>query len=259
MDAPDFSPAPAVMPDTTKNLICSPDQLSPEQKNELRAYIRKIKKFTDPRVNVTDGEMGTFLSKVFHHWTSADAIPEPPKKRMLHKFEYQAVDIGVLTEDAPIPRELLKPENVLQAATYRTPRERRAGAPVYMLAAVSYQNGSQVISLVDKHARFFPQSQIEFRYHPGMDWDVSEFMAMDKRDGFCFYHMHHYNVGIALFRARTRIVRWAAGLPLKDSSQELETAYPFQAFALFRNNVLPTSRNNARFLSLPRPGLFDLS
>ncbi|KAF3900333.1 hypothetical protein GTR04_3960 [Trichophyton interdigitale] len=256
-DASSSSPAPAAMPDGTKKAICGPDQLSPEQKQELRDYLCTLKQFTDPSVNVTDEEMETFLSKIFHHWTSADAIPEPPKKSMLnHKFEYQAVDVGVLTRDAPIPRELLKPENYHLAFRYRTPRERRAGASVYMLATVNPQNGSLVFTLMDSHSRYFPHDQIRFRYHPGMSWDVSEFMAMDKRDDFCFYHMHRYNVGIALFHARTRIVRWAARLPLKDGIRELEAYYPFQAFALFRNNVFPTSGIEP---DLPQPGLFDFS
>ncbi|EFE39823.1 hypothetical protein TRV_05461 [Trichophyton verrucosum HKI 0517] len=261
MDIPDSLPEPAVIPDATKNLICSPDQLSREQKKELQAYIRRIKKYTDPNVQVTKEEIKTFLSMVFHHWTTADAIPEPPSKHILHKFEYQAVEIGLLTEDAPIPRELLKPGKTHLAASYQTPPERKAGAPVYMLAVVTYPNLSQVFTLVDSRARYFPQSRIKFQYHEGMCADVASFSAMEQSDEFCFYQAHAYNVGVALFHARTRIVGWAAGSPLRNRSRELQMAYPFMAFALFRNNVFPTSRRDpaGRLLSLPRPGIFDLS
>ncbi|EGD93040.1 hypothetical protein TESG_00597 [Trichophyton tonsurans CBS 112818] len=245
-DASSSSPAPAAMPDGTKKAICGPDQLSPEQKQELRDYLCTLKQFTDPSVNVTDEEMETFLSKIFHHWTSADAIPEPPKKSMLnHKFEYQAVDVGVLTRDAPIPRELLKPENYHLAFRYRTPRERRAGASVYMLATVNPQNGSLVFTLVDSHSRYFPHDQIRFRYHPGMSWDVSSLWPWISG-----------MISVFITCTATMIVRWAARLPLKDGIRELEAYYPFQAFALFRNNVFPTSGIEP---DLPQPGLFDFS
>ncbi|KAM5458368.1 hypothetical protein MaudCBS49596_000281 [Microsporum audouinii] len=267
MANPAPSPSLSALHNGPKTIICCPDEVSPEPKALFQDCVRIIKEYTDPEDSVTDDELKMFLTMVFSRWTTADVLTPPPKKPLVPKLEDIAVNIGILTEDAPTP-EVSRRLNRLRRSGrqhiqiqeplgFQQHPERKAGAPIYMRTSMAL---FPTIQLVDSKSRCFSENTVKFRYHEGLNQRVARFLAMKQLDDYCFYQVHRYNVHLTVYFARKWLKLWATGVPLAEILEWEDAKHYFYEFRLFRNTVSSDSRMDpaGRLCALPRPRLFDL-
>ncbi|EFR04837.1 hypothetical protein MGYG_09173 [Nannizzia gypsea CBS 118893] len=85
--------------------------------------------------------------------------------------------------------------------------------------------------------------------------------AIKKRDAFTMRNIHTFNIELAIYFARNRILMWAEGHPIRAPPPESENLDQLMAFPLCRNDIPSTGPIGDALKILrgrPKPSLFPV-
>ena len=207
----------------------------------LADLLARVKAQHSPGQAVTKEDLTLFVKMIMQNWTTSRSHKMPSKGNVRGGIEERSTKIGVLKQDCVVPPNGKSMSAVSladrhkitknQPANKQTDHWRKMGAPVYMRVIAQPGAASFYFQFHDGRSRIISSANDICKFVPGMSKPEDRFFeAMAAYDSFLLEKVHGYNLAMAVYYARNRLVYWASGADIagRPDGEDMENFIPYK-------------------------------